>query len=55
MLALAIISTIILGILIVLLFKEFADEENIELTIGCALIIFAFIFIIITIWALYRN
>jgi hypothetical protein len=55
MLALAIISTVILGILIVLIFREFTDEDSIELILGSGLIIISFIFIIMTIWILYAR
>ena len=55
MLALAIISTVILGIFIVLIFYEFTNEDSIELIIGSAFAILSFIFIIMTIWILYAR
>ena len=55
MLALAIISTVILGIFIVLCFYKYTDDENIELIIGNAFVIVLLMFIIITIWILYAR
>jgi hypothetical protein len=55
MLALAIISTIILGICIVVRFNKYDEKADIGLIISNAFSMLVFIFIIITIWVLYAR
>lgn len=55
MLALAIISTVILGIFIIIRFYKYDDDADIRLILGNAFIIFSFGIIILTIWVLYAG